>query len=48
MGSTSFWEFSYHPNLLVVFLNLLFFKDLFIYFIFLFVLVFLIYSIFCL
>ena len=40
MGSTSYWEFSY-PNLLVVFLNLLFFWNLFIYFIFLSVLVFL-------
>ena len=38
MGSTSFWGFS-HPNLLVVFLNLLFFRNLFIYFIFLSVLV---------
>ena len=40
MGSTSFWGFSY-PNLLVVFLNLLFFRNLFINFIFLSVLVFL-------
>ena len=40
MDSTSFWGFSY-PNLLVVFLNLLFFRNLFIYFIFLSVLVFL-------
>ena len=40
MGSTSFWGFSY-PNLLVVFLNLLIFRNLFIYFIFLSVLVFL-------
>ena len=40
MGSTSFWGFSY-PNLLVVFLDLLFFRSLFIYFIFLSVLVFL-------
>ena len=46
MGSTSFLGFSY-PNLLVVFLNLLFFRNLFIYFIFLPVLVSL-YSIFCL
>ena len=46
MGSTSFLGFSY-PNLLLVFLNLLFFRNLFIYFIFLPVLVFL-YSIFCL
>ena len=43
MGSTSFLGFSY-PNLLLVFLNLLFFRNLFIYFI---VLVSL-YSIFCL
>ena len=34
MGSTSFWGFSF-PNLLVVFLNLLLFRNLFIYFIFL-------------
>ena len=40
MGSTSFWGFSY-PNLLVVFLNLLFFRNLFINFIFLSVSVFL-------
>ena len=40
MGSTFFWGFSY-PNLLVVFLNLLLFRNLFIYFIFLCVLVFL-------
>ena len=40
MGSTSFWGFSY-PNLLVAFLNLLFFRNFFIYFIFLSVLVFL-------
>ena len=40
MGSTSFWGFSYR-NLLLVFLNLLFFRNLFIYFIFLSVLVFL-------
>ena len=33
MGSTSFLGFSY-PNLLLVFLNLLFFRNLFIYFIF--------------
>ena len=46
MGSTSFLGFSY-PNLLLVFLNLLFFRNLFIYFIFLPVLVFL-YIIFCL
>ena len=46
MGSTSFLGFSY-PNLLFVFLNLLFFRNLFIYFIFLPVLVSL-YSIFCL
>ena len=45
MGSTSFMVFSY-PNLLLVFLNLLFFRNLSIYFIFLLVLVFL-YSIFC-
>ena len=45
MGSTSFLGFSY-PNLLLVFLNLLFFRNLFIYFI-LPVLVSL-YSIFCL
>ena len=32
MGSTFFWGFSY-PNLLVVFLNLLFSRHLFIYFI---------------
>ena len=32
MGSTFFWGFSY-PNLLVVFLNLLFFRNLLIYFI---------------
>ena len=46
MGSTSFMRFSY-PNLLLVFLDLLFFRNLFIYFIFLPVLVFL-YSIVCL
>ena len=46
MGSTSFWGFSY-PNLLLVFLNLLFLRNLFIYFIFLPVMVFLC-SIFCL
>ena len=46
MGSTSFLGFSY-PNLLLVFLNLLFFRNPFIYFIFLPVLVFLC-SIFCL
>ena len=46
MGSTSFLGFSY-PNLLLVFLNLLFFRNMFIYFNFLPVLVFL-YSIFCL
>ena len=46
MGSTSFLGFSY-PNLLLVFLNLLFFRNLYIYFDFLFVLVFL-YSLFCL
>ena len=46
MGSTSFLEFSY-SNLLLVFLNLLFFRNLFIYFIFLPVLVSL-YRIFCL
>ena len=40
MGSTSFLGFSY-PTLLVVFLNLLLFRNLFIYFIFLSVLVFL-------
>ena len=40
MDSTSYWGFSC-PNLLVVFLNLLFFRSLFIYFIFLSVLVFL-------
>ena len=40
MGSTSFWGFSY-PNMFVVFLNLLFFRNLFINFIFLSVLVFL-------
>ena len=45
MGSTSFLEFSY-PNLLLVFLNLLFLRNLFIYFIFLLVLLFL-YSLFC-
>ena len=45
MGSTSFLGFSY-PNLLLVSLNLLFFRNLFIYFIFLPVLVFL-YSLFC-
>ena len=28
MGSTSFWGFSY-PNLFLVFLNLLFFRDLY-------------------
>ena len=33
IGSTSFWGLSY-PNLLVVFLNLLFFRNLFIFFIF--------------
>ena len=44
MGSTSFLGFSY-PNLLLVFLKLLFFRNLFIYFYFLSVLVFL-YSIF--
>ena len=33
MGSTSFLGFSY-PNLLLVFLNLLYFRNLFIYFIF--------------
>ena len=44
MGSTSFLGFS-NPNLLFVFLNLLFFRNLSIYFIFLPVLVFL-YSIF--
>ena len=46
MSSTSFLGFSY-PDLLLVSLNLLFFRNLFIYFIFLPVLVFL-YSIFCL
>ena len=46
MGSTSFLGFSY-PNLLFVFLNLLFFRNLFMYYIFLPVLVSL-YSIFCL
>ena len=46
MGSTSFLGFSY-PNLLLVFLNLLFFRNLFINFIFLHVLASL-YSIFCL
>ena len=46
MGSTTFLGFSY-PNPLLVFLNLLFFRNLFIYFTFLPVLVFL-YSIFCL
>ena len=46
MASTSFFGFSY-PNLLLVFLNLLFFRNLFVYFIFLPVLVFL-YSILCL
>ena len=45
MGSTSSLGFSY-PNLLRVFLNLLFFRNLSTYFIFLPVLVFL-YSIFC-
>ena len=40
MGSTSFLEF-FNPNLLLVFLNLLFFRNLSIYFIFLPVLVFL-------
>ena len=40
MGSTSFLGLSY-PNLLLVFLNLLFFRNLSIYFIFLPVLVFL-------
>ena len=45
MGSTSFLGFSY-PNLLLVFLNLLFSRNLSLYFIFLPVLVFL-YSIFC-
>ena len=40
MSSTSFWGFSY-PNLLAVFLNLLFFGNLFTYLIFLSVLVFL-------
>ena len=40
MGSTSFLGFSY-PNLPLVFLNLLFFRNLSIYFIFLPVLVFL-------
>ena len=39
MGSTSFWGFSY-PNLLVVSLNLLFFRNLFIYLFILSVLVF--------
>ena len=46
MSSTSFLGFSY-PNLLLVFLNLSFFRNLSIYIIFLPVLVFL-YSIFCL
>ena len=46
MGSTSFLGVSY-PNLLLVFLNLLFSRNLFIYFNYLPVLVFL-YSIFCL
>ena len=46
MGSTSFLGFSY-PNLFFVILNLLFFRNLFIYFNFLPVLVSL-YSIFCL
>ena len=46
MGFTSFLGFSY-PNLLLVFLNLLFFRNLFIHFNVLLVLVFL-YSIFCL
>ena len=46
MGSTSFFGFPY-PNLLLVFLNLLCFRNLFICFIFLPVLVFLC-SIFCL
>ena len=44
MGSTSFFGFSY-PNLILVFLNLIVFRNFFIYFIFLPVLVFL-YSIF--
>ena len=46
MGSTSFLGFSY-TNLLLVFLNLLFFRNFLIYFVFLPVSVFL-YSIFCL
>ena len=46
MGSTSLLGFSY-PNLLLVFLNLLFFRVLLIYFIFVPVLV-SVYSIFCL
>ena len=33
MGSTSFFGFSY-PNLLLVYFNLLYFRNLFIYFIF--------------